>query len=103
MSILRNTRSNSAPGGRAIGLRLMVGAPAVVGLLYLLGLIGWSVRGCPAELAPGRWLLEPAAFPILAFSGLLATVMMVTALGVFGCLALIVGDALIAAWHRLRR
>ena len=103
MSISLSTSNNSASGGFAIGVRLMVGAPALVGLSYLLCLIGWVVRGSPAELAPGRWLFEPAAFPVLAFSGLLATVIMVTALGIFGCLALIVGDALIAAWHRLRR
>jgi hypothetical protein len=29
--------------------------------------------------------------------------MLVMALGIFGCLALVVGDTLIAAWQRLRR
>lgn len=103
MSMSHKFRNNSVTGCLAIVLRLMVGAPVLVGLLYLLGLVGWVVRGCPPDLAPGRWPFEVVVFPVLVASGLLTMAMLVTALGTFGCLALAVGDVLIAAWQRLRR
>lgn len=101
MSVSHNV--NPAPGCVAVGLRLMVGIPVLAGSMFLLGLIGWFVQGCPADLAPGRWPFEVIVPPFLALSGLLAMVMVVTALWVSGCAALVVGDAIIAALSRLRR
>ncbi|WP_426664488.1 hypothetical protein [Rhodanobacter aciditrophus] len=103
MSMSHKSSKNSVTGCLALVLRLTVGAPVLVGLLYLLGLVGWVVRGCPPDLAPGHWPFEVVVLPVLVASGLLAIAMLVMALGIFGCLALAVGDALIAAWQRLRR
>lgn len=62
-----------------------------------------ATRGCPADLAPEHWPFELVVFPVLVASGLLAIAMLVAVLGIFGCLVLVVDDALIAAWQRLRR
>lgn len=52
------------------------------------------------ELTPMHWPFELAMFSVLAVCGLLA--MLVTSLEIFRCLALVVGDTLIAAWQQLR-
>ncbi len=84
-------------------LRLLVGVPALCAIMALCAWAFWACNGFPPELAPHHWLgLGIAPLLCMVFCGGLTIALGAGMLWVFGVVASVFGEGVIAVWRRLR-
>ncbi|EIL89197.1 hypothetical protein AB7849_18780 [Rhodanobacter sp. 115] len=100
MSTLR--LSNRGIRGKSTALHLFVGVPVLCAVMALCAWVFWARNGFPPELAPRHWFdLGIAPLLGMVFCGGLVIVLGAGMLWVFGVVATVFGEGVIAAGRQL--
>ena len=84
--------------------RLLIGVPVLCAVMVLCAWVAWANNGFPPDLAPRHWFDQGIAFLLgLVFCGGLTIVFGLGMLWIFGIVAGVFGEGVIAARRHLRR
>ena len=84
--------------------RLLIGVPVLSAVMALCAWVAWANNGFPSDLAPRHWFDQGIPTLLgLVFCGGLTLALGLVMLWIFGIVAGVFGEGVIAAWRHLRR